>query len=180
MLNFITDMQIITRLFNNLFINNDKNKLTKSNLDKINNKNNNKNNNNKNVRYASSISELVSILLEKEETNQNLHDYLLQINPLIKKSNYKNKNNCSFDDIDDLLVCARLLFEREYMEEYELFIYMCPNKFLEAYANNSETTPRIISYLSKTNRGLKTYIYSFTDVSKKLTWHERYPDAGIF
>jgi hypothetical protein len=178
--NSIIGFNFITNLLNNLFINDDKNKLTKTNLDKINNKND-KNNKNKNiVKYASSISELVSILLEKEETNQNLHDYLLQINPLIKKSNYKNKNNCSFDDIDDLLVCARLLFEREYMEEYELFIYLCPNKFLEAYANNSETTPRIISYLSKTNRGLKTYIYSFTDVSKKLTWHERYPDAGIF
>lgn len=177
MFKFITDLQFITNSFNILCINDNNHKLTKTNLDKINNKSNKSNNKNI-IKYATTISELVSILLEKEYTNQNLHEYLLQINPLVKKSGYKD--NCSFDDIDNLLVCARLLFEREYLKEYELFIYLCPTKFLEVYANNSETTPRIISYLSKTNKGLKTYIYSFTDVSKKLTWNERYPNSNVF
>lgn len=80
----------------------------------------------------------------------------------------------SFIDIDYLLILCRFLMENELFEAYEELIINCPEKFMLAYANNSEQTPIALMRLKnkKLNRICK-YILSFTDDSKLKTWNER-------
>ena len=80
----------------------------------------------------------------------------------------------SFDDINNLLSICRFLMENEEFEAYEVLIINCPEKFMLAYANNSERTPTVIMLLNnKRLYRLCKYILSFTHDSKLKTWNER-------
>lgn len=80
----------------------------------------------------------------------------------------------SFDDIDHLLLLCRFLITNQLFVEYEELIINCPEKFMLAYANNSERTPTALMLLKKARlyRVCK-YILSFTHDSKLKTWNER-------
>ena len=78
------------------------------------------------------------------------------------------------DQIDSMLLVARVLLACNYNNAYEEFIFNCPEKFLITYANNSERTPQVLSIL-KSRQMCKSYNIIFTHVSpdKLNTWSER-------
>jgi len=80
----------------------------------------------------------------------------------------------SSDQIDSMLLVGRVLLAAKHNQAYGEFIFNCPKKFLLAYANNSERTPRVLSEL-KSRQMIDTYnhILAHTSDDKLITWYER-------
>lgn len=78
------------------------------------------------------------------------------------------------DQIDSMLLVARVLLASKYNQAYEEFILNCPEKFLRAYANNSERTPQVLSEL-KSRHMDKSYglIFAHVTPDRLITWAER-------
>ncbi len=79
------------------------------------------------------------------------------------------------DQIDSMLLVARVLLAGNYNNAYEEFIFNCPEKFLITYANNSERTPQVLSIL-KSRQMIQSYntILKYVSPDKLNTWSERY------
>lgn len=80
----------------------------------------------------------------------------------------------SFDDIDHMLTISNILIQYKLWYEYKKFILNCPEKFILAYANNSERTPCLLRLLQ--NNGLNSicaYLIEHVDKTKLATWNER-------
>ena len=80
----------------------------------------------------------------------------------------------SFDDIDHMLTISNILIQYKLWHEYKEFILNCPQKFIVAYANNSERTPRLLRLLQKNGlNNICAYLIEYVDKSKLATWNER-------
>ena len=78
------------------------------------------------------------------------------------------------DQIDSMLLVARVLLATKYNHAYEEFLLNCPEQFMLAYANNSERTPQVLSEL-KSRQMDKSYNYILARVTpdRLITWAER-------
>ena len=155
------------------------NKLTNANLKKIPSKIECKNKQNIIHKEPKTIYELSEIFRQIDYMDiQTIKNYI-KYDIIRLMRDYVSNNSFCYDDNDDLLVICDILYKYDF-EKYKTFIYLCPEKFMMCYANNSEHTPQLLAYLDKTDVGLKNYIYTFTDISKKLTWRERYNNSNVF
>jgi len=79
------------------------------------------------------------------------------------------------DQIDSMLLVARVLLAAKHNNQYEEFLLNCPEKFMLAYSNNSERTPRVLSTLKTRQMDTCTsYILKYVSADKKITWGQRY------
>ena len=81
----------------------------------------------------------------------------------------------NYNEINVLLIIANYLLHNSYLNLYKDFIFNCPEKFLMAYMNNSETTPQILVKLIKLNiSDLLDFLIQYVHDTKINTWYQRY------
>jgi hypothetical protein len=80
----------------------------------------------------------------------------------------------TFDEIDAMLSVCRIILSRDMKDEIAEFILNCPEKFLLAYANNSETSEWVFEQLSELGlNNICGYLLQYVHSSKFSTWNER-------
>jgi hypothetical protein len=80
----------------------------------------------------------------------------------------------TFDEIDAMLSVCRIILSRDMKDEIAEFILNCPEKFLLAYANNSETSEWVFEQLSELGlNNICGYLLQYVHSSKLSTWNER-------
>jgi len=81
----------------------------------------------------------------------------------------------TFEQINIMLqICDILLYEDYELKFYEEFIFLCPDKFLLTYCNNSVTTPDILTKLNKLKfTKTRSYLISYVHETKRQIWCTR-------
>lgn len=86
----------------------------------------------------------------------------------------------SFDEIDAMLVIARVAIMLKLYTLYDKFIHACHPLFLETYMNNSEKTPFVIRNLTKNGRhAICKYLCQFIHSTKRNIWMERHGNSFL-
>lgn len=130
----------------------------------------------KNIFFAKKKSNV--FVQDNNKYDDHLYDYsnytdeeLMRISNQIYE-NIQNIIDPTYEDIDNILIAANYFLKNDKVS-YEHIILKSPHKFMLAYANNSERTPKVIHYVRSFNVDLANKILEYTNDVHKNTWMER-------
>ena len=118
------------------------------------------------VEIFSKIYEIKNVSIEVERWRIESYNNICNYMKLITEP--------TFDEIDAMLMVCNILLEHKKKDWLTEFIFMCPEKFIITYSNNSERTPYVLKELKRLDLyNVCEYMISHTHKSKLATWGER-------